>query len=209
MASWLTIVLPGAGYGPLGAVLRLPVLALEAAGATTATVTYPPRTATEEPIWWATLHEAVADQVGSAIAHAQPSRVTFVAKSLGTVALAALDASGLVEMGVDAIWLTPLFGQPEVRRGAVERHWRSLLVAGGADSYHHAEGHEEVRQALGAWSLVLDGADHALEVEGNPLATVEHLRCLTAAVINFSHLRPITRRHHRSLRTAVTRRQLL
>ena len=41
MTSWVVLVLPGGGYGPLGAALRIPVLALEGAGAEAVVVSYP------------------------------------------------------------------------------------------------------------------------------------------------------------------------
>jgi hypothetical protein len=40
MSRWVAIVLPGGGYGPLGAVLRFPILVLDAGGADTFVVDY-------------------------------------------------------------------------------------------------------------------------------------------------------------------------
>lgn len=184
MASWVTVVLPGGGYGPLGAAIRLPVLALESAGADTVAVEYAgsPFGGASEPEG-SEFHRAVREQVAAAAAGAR--RVSFVAKSLGTLALAALDPDVVASAAVEAIWLTPLFGRPEVRDGAVDRAWRSLLVAGGADGYHDERQHRAVAEAVGARSLVLAGADHRLEVRGDALATVDRLRLLTEAVIGF------------------------
>lgn len=126
MTSWVAIVLPGGRYGPLGAVLRIPVLALEGAGAQAVVVSYPAQTAEPDEPWWSELRDSVARQVASAVTQAR--WVTFVAKSLGTEALASLDGEALAGKEVDAIWLTPLLGEPEVRSGAIELGWRSLLV---------------------------------------------------------------------------------
>lgn len=183
MTSWVALVVPGGGYGPLGAALRIPVLALEGSGAEALVVSYPARTADPDEPWWSELRDSVARQVASAVTQAQ--RVTFVAKSLGTKALASLDSEALAGKEVDAIWLTPLFGEPEVRSGAIELGWRSLLVAGQADAYHEPDHHEAVRDALSAASVVLPGADHRLEVAGDALATVAGLRQLAEAVTEF------------------------
>ena len=124
-------------------------------------MSYPARSADPDEPWWSELRDSAARQVASAVTQAQ--RVTFVAKSLGTKALASLDSEALAGKEVDAIWLTPLFSEPDVHSGAIELGWRSLLVAGQADSYHQPEHHEAVRDALSAASVVLPVADHRLE----------------------------------------------
>lgn len=187
MASWVAVVLPGGGYGPLGAALRFPVLALEAAGARTVTVDYP-LSAVRDDHWLSQLRASVDEQVRAGVAEAE--RVTFVAKSLGTAALAGLAPDAVGGAYVDAVWLTPLFGEAEVRAGAVRHGWRSLLVAGAADGYHRPDLHDAVADALQAESLVLAGSNHALEVPGHPLATVEVMRQLTEAVVRFAGAAP-------------------
>lgn len=187
LARHLTIVLPGRAYGALGPAIRLPVLALEEVGAETAIVGYPAGAELPEgPSWWESFHRSVAGEVGALLAEKRPARVSFVAKSLGTVALAALPAGIAAGAVVEAIWLTPIFGQAEVRTGARDRRWRSLLVAGEADQLHEAEHHESVRRSLGAASLVLPGADHSLEVPGDVMGTIDGLRALAGAVLEFA-----------------------
>lgn len=187
VSRWVAIVLPGGGYGPIGAVLRLPILVLEARGADTVVVDYPQGDRQQR----ATLEElvqAASSQVARAVtaAAAVAERVTFVAKSFGTGILADLDPAVLSHARIEAIWLTPLFGYAAVRSGAIAHGWRSLLIAGDADDYHHPEAHEAVREALGADSLVLKDADHRLEIPGNPMATVDRLREVVEAVALFT-----------------------
>lgn len=190
MASYLAIVLPGGEYGAHGPALHLPRLALQEAGAEAVVVKYPPLPwpLPEGGEWWDDLHRAVAGEVASIVTEARPDRVTFVAKSLGTMALAALATATTGAARVDAVWLTPLFGLEAVRSGAISHGWPSLLVAGGADPAHDPAAHEQVRAALVAPSLVLAGADHALEVPGDVRATLDRLRALTEAVIAFAEL---------------------
>jgi hypothetical protein len=190
MASYLAIVLPGGEYGAQGPALHLPRLALQEAGAETVVVKYPPLPwpLPEGGAWWDDFHRSVAGEIASIVSDARPDRVTFVAKSLGTMALAALDAATTGAARVDAVWLTPLFGLEAVRSGAISHGWPSLVVAGGADAAHDPVAHEQVRAALVAPSLVLAGADHALEVPGDVRATLDRLRALTEAVIAFADL---------------------
>ena len=86
---------------------------------------------------------------------------------------------------MSAIWLTPLFGAADVRELAAQSGLRSLIVAGDADPYHDADGFEHVARALGASTLIVERADHALEVPGDVGASIDALSALTAAVLDF------------------------
>lgn len=182
MTEHLAIVLPGREYGYLGPALRLPRLVAEQAGARVVEVSYP---AVAPGGSWDGLYRAVADQVASAVSDTGAERVTFLAKSLGTVLLAALPPEIPLPGAVRAVWLTPIFGREPVREGAIAQGWPSLLVAGQADQFHEPSHHEAVAAALGAASVVLPGADHLLEVPGDVLATLRGWRLLTESVQGF------------------------
>jgi hypothetical protein len=182
--SHLGVLLPGASYGPLGPALRFPSLVLEELGAKVVAVEYPPAPPGGQ-LPWEDLWRSVGSAVAYQLADARPARVTFVAKSLGTLALAGLAEAVVGGALVEAIWLTPLFGLERVRKGAIGHRWRSLLVAGGADGYHDPLYHEVVRDALGADSLVLAGGDHCLEVRGDVGATLDGFRALVEALAEF------------------------
>ncbi|MHB1525367.1 MAG: hypothetical protein ACYCZN_03640 [Candidatus Dormibacteria bacterium] len=187
MVPHLVIVLPGQRYGVEGPALHIPVLALEEMGAETALIEYPTRLPeANETEWESAFRKSVATQVTSLLEGARPTKVTFLAKSLGTVVLASLEVTSQMTAQVQAIWVTPIFGQWPVRAGAVAHGWRSLLIAGGADPLHVPNHHEAVREALAADSLVLPNADHSLEVPGDVLATVDGLRALAQAVLAFA-----------------------
>lgn len=187
MGTHLGIVMPGQGYGPQGPVLRYPALVLRQLGAEVRTVAYPDLDdQLDEVAQWRKFSSDVGRQVSAFVDEVQPERLTFVAKSLGTIALANLDPALLSAVSrTEAVWLTPLFGRPDVRDGAVARWWRSLIVAGAADRAHDAGAHAEVVAALGAESVVLDGADHSLEVAGDIETTVAHHRVLVERVLRF------------------------
>ncbi len=184
MTSHLAIVLPGRMYGPLGPALRIPVLALQEVGAEVAVTEYPSEPG-RDASGWGPVFDAVNQQVGSLIRQHRPGRLTFLAKSLGTAALASLPPDLPLAARVDAMWITPLFGQAGVRSAAAARAWPSLVVAGGADSLHDPAGHQEVCRATGAVSLVLPRADHNLEVPSDVLATVEGFRLLAGTALDF------------------------
>jgi hypothetical protein len=184
--SHLGLVLPGGEYGPLGPALRVPVLALEQVGAEVRTVAYPPaRPGGLGEDESRAFNTSVATTVGEMVGEIRRERVTFIAKSRGSMALAALDPSVVRCDDVRAVWVTPAFGLDYVRRGAIAKGWRSLVVAGGIDSFHDPVGHDEVVRALDAWSLVLEGADHLLEVAGDVQATLACWTQVASAVLEF------------------------
>lgn len=184
MRNHLAILLPGREYGALGPALRLPRLAVEQSGSEVFEIQYPFAPAVDDPDAWDTLCVSVTEQIGAVLSERVPSRITFIAKSLGTFVLASLP-SDIPLPGVKAIWLTPLFGRESVRRGVVAKNWPSLLVAGEADQLHEPEHHGAVAHGLGAASLVLPRADHSLEIPGDVIATLDGFRVLTETVLDF------------------------
>ena len=188
MTDHLAIVLPGGNNDPWTAPVLLPSLALEEVGAKVERVSYDgapkPQGLTREAS--AEFNAALLKQVTALVDRHAPDRVTFVAKSRGALFLAAVDEASIA-CEVAAIWVTtPLVDLDEVREGVIEKSWRSLLVAGGADPYHDPVGHAEIGAALRADELVIPGANHGLVVEGDVLATVEGYRRLAEASLEFA-----------------------
>ena len=182
----LIVVLPGGGYGPQGPALRFPVLALEQLGPFETIVVAYPTVPTGAADASAMLTAAVVEQVLPAIQGAPTATVIFVAKSLGTRALAGICAQLPNDRTMSAIWLTPLFGVPEIRDRAATSGLRSLIVAGSVDPYHDPAGLDAVASALAASTLVVPNADHALEVRGDVLGTLHAMHSLTRAVLEFA-----------------------
>ena len=60
-----------------------------------------------------------------------------------------------------------------------------LVVSGDADRWYDPAGTTAVVGATGGSSLVIAGANHSLEVEGDVLATIEGFRRLAEAVLAF------------------------
>ena len=188
MASHLAVVLPGGNNDPWSPSVLLPALALEAAGATVERISYE-RPATGLALGLdesAEFNGAVVQHVGEILERPQPAKVTFVAKSRGTLFLAALDEA-VVPCEIEAVWITtPLVGVDYVGRGIIDKKWRSLLVAGQADPYHDARIHAEICSAIGAVELVIPGANHGLFVDGNAIATADGWRKLAEASVDFA-----------------------
>ena len=190
MSAHLAVVLPGGNNDPWTPPVLLPSLALEQAGAAVERISYgeprPRGLGVDES---AEFNAAVLEQLTAVVAQHDPDRVTFVAKSRGTLFLAAMDA-GAIDCDIRAVWVTtPLVGLDYVRAGIIEKSWPSLLVAGGADPYHDPTSHAEICAELGADELVIPNANHGLVVEGDVLATVDGYRRLAEVSLAFVHAR--------------------
>ena len=85
---------------------------------------------------------------------------------------------------VPAIWLTPLLVVPELVAGIRANPARQLLVGGTDDDLWDAD----VAASLatdGCDVLQVDGADHSMTVDGDPVRSAEILVEVTRAMANF------------------------
>ncbi len=95
------------------------------------------------------------------------SKVTLSGKSLGTLALGQLLTSEPSLSHAQAIWLTPLLKDQKLRGEIRKARQRSLLLIGTKDVHYDAACLEEMKTLPHVRTVVLEGADHSLEVEGD------------------------------------------
>ncbi len=104
--------------------------------------------------------------LGAALAQGQYEVLILVGKSIGTLALAHLVGSDLTPKPM-TIWLTPLLRQPQLVQAAIRFEGPALYIAGSADHTYEAGALARIQEATGAEALVIDGADHSLEIPGD------------------------------------------
>jgi hypothetical protein len=100
-----------------------------------------------------------------------------VGKSLGSAA-----APLVSERGLPAVWLTPLLTRADVT-DALAAASAPALAVGSPDDPSWGKGELPDNPALEV--LELDGLDHALQVSGDPIASLDVLRTVTARVSAF------------------------
>jgi hypothetical protein len=105
------------------------------------------------------------------------SRRLLVAKSISSHA-----APMAAEQAIPAIWLTPLLGEEQVRQGLAACSAPALLVGSTADGTWDSRAAAMVAPAR---VLELSGADHSLQLPGDPLGSIDLLREVTAAIDAF------------------------
>ena len=180
----LAVLLPGFGYGPDKPLLHYARKAALAAGFEVLAVEYGPL-----PRDRADLARAVRDAFGPALAAAAAQldsalagrafrSVFFVSKSFGTLVAGELTARRPA-LEAKNFYFTPL---PAALPYLAQPGGQRLAAAGTADPFVTASDRARMRAALGDRLLLFEGADHSLEVPGDPLAGVAILEQVTAAL---------------------------
>ena len=93
-------------------------------------------------------------------------RLTFIAKSIGTLVLGHLLTELPRKTPVQAIWLTPLINRQDLRAQIYRAAQPSLFVIGTQDHFFDAASVQEVQERSTEYGqmLLIEGADHGLEV---------------------------------------------
>jgi pimeloyl-ACP methyl ester carboxylesterase len=127
--------------------------------------------AEREPFEW------ITERAESALNATSATQVALVGKSLGSAA-----APLATQRALPAVWLTPLLIRPEVvaALGATDRP--TLIIGSPADPTWSG-GELPENEALEV--MELDGLDHSLQREDDPLGSIEVLREVTARVAAF------------------------
>jgi len=158
----VAIVLPGRSYGPDMAGLAIPIAIMRERGAHVVVAEYLPD---PWPDWrrveagdWSEITDVLAPRIEPALA--QADRVTLIAKSMGTSVISGL--SHLFPTTTEAIWLTPLFADPDVRRDVIAKAWRCLSVFATDDASRDPEGQARVTEACKGVELALENVGHGM-----------------------------------------------
>jgi predicted alpha/beta-hydrolase family hydrolase len=126
----------------------------------------------EEPFEW------MRDRAERALDSASDAdSVVVIGKSLASAA-----APLVAERGLAAVWLTPLLIRPEVVAALRAATAPALLVGSSADSTW-SDGEQPGGDSIEV--LELEGLDHSLQVEGDPLASLDVLRTMTERIAAF------------------------
>lgn len=180
----LAFVFPGVGYNGSMPLLYYPARMLTGQGADVLRVDYDYRRmdpGVREGAFAADV--TAAWQAG--LAERPYERVTLIGKSLGTLALGHLLATVPDPPPLRSIWLTPLFGDERLRRQALQVRHPAFFAAGTADAHHDAQALAAVQEATGGEALVIEGANHSLELEGDAIGSIHILERVMRAIQAF------------------------
>jgi hypothetical protein len=124
-----------------------------------------------EPFEW------MRERAERMLAATSAGTVAVIGKSLGSAA-----APLVAERGLPAVWLTPLLVRPDVVSAVRASPAPALLVGSAADPTW-SDGEQPGGGSVSV--LEFEGLDHSLQVEGDPLASLDVLRQVTERIGDF------------------------
>jgi hypothetical protein len=186
----LAMIFPGYAYGARMPLLYYPGRLLAFRGADVLHVEYAyhqrldyQSLSTEKRGRWFAADVEAASQAG--LSKRPYNRITLVGKSIGTRAMGHLLQSDQRLQRADCVWLTPLLRDVRLREQITERKPRSLFVIGTADKHYERSILTEVEQATEGESLVVEGANHSLEIPRDILGSLHALEKVIGALDRF------------------------
>lgn len=186
----VAVVFPGYGYRCYQPVIYYPSLALLSLGADVLWVEYAydqesdyqSMQPSERREWRLSDSKAA---INTALERQSYERLTLVGKSIGTSVIGDLLAEDPRLHAARVIWLTPLLKSEKLRTQLEQVNNPSLFVSGSVDSEYDAEFAARLEKRPSIRFLLLDDADHSLEVHADALRSVQMLRQLTEQVLEF------------------------
>ena len=139
----------------------------------------------ERDLWF---FDDVAAACGAGLGQRPYTRVTLVGKSLGTLAMGYLLTEYTRLPQGRCVWLTPLLRDDRLRAQMRRARGPSLFVIGTADGHYDPAYLDEVRLASGGESVVIQGADHSLEIEGDTVGSIRAVEQIVRAMQQFLDL---------------------
>lgn len=186
----LAIILPGVGYhadlpllyypGKIALNLGMDVLRLETAYSQRPAFSH--GSPTERTAWLDADTDAAVDAVLEFRTYHQ---VTFIGKSLGTRAMGHILERERIPIFSNWIWLTPILNDTRLVAQVQKHHPRSFFAIGTADHFFDQEVLNGLVESTSGRSLVIEGADHSLEIPRNIHLSIQALVQVITAIEEF------------------------
>jgi Alpha/beta hydrolase domain len=184
----LGIVLPGYRYSPEMAPLYYAGRILLEGGADLMRIEYtyyrtdfPKQPESEQDKW---ISGDVFAACEAAFSQRAYEKITLIGKSMGTLAMAQLLVDPRFQRAT-CVWLTPLLTVERLSSRIEQIHPRSLFIIGTADQFYKPDILERLEQSTGGRSLVLEGANHGLEIPGDIPRSLAALEQIVQALQEF------------------------
>jgi pimeloyl-ACP methyl ester carboxylesterase len=172
----LALLIPGNGYSPERPLLHFARAVFMKHGWTTQELWWPERPPRPEPSQMAMMREFAVRHVAAALERESAPKIALVGKSMGTFA-----AGIAADRGLPAVWLTPVLqyadSVADLRRATAP----FLLVGGTGDRGWIPE----TARGFGQPVCEIEGADHGMETDDDPVNSALILHQITIAIDRF------------------------
>jgi hypothetical protein len=129
---------------------------------------------------------ADSDAAYRVLCEQQPyQHITVVGKSLGTQAMTHLFATQTFPAATDALWLTPVLSNSQVRAQIATFSGRSILVIGTADSFYDPGLLAKIGETPTRKFVVIEGANHGIDVSNDVIRSIQALETTIRAIVAF------------------------
>ncbi|MGA3093919.1 MAG: hypothetical protein ABSD79_00855 [Dehalococcoidales bacterium] len=112
-------------------------------------------------------------------------QVILAGKSIGTLSMALLLAQSAGLDPAVTIWLTPLLHDSLVVKAAQEHAGPSFFMAGSGDKTFDPHVMQRIKDRVAVQVWIAEGADHSLEIPGDPLQSLKILLAGMQALSTF------------------------
>ena len=176
----VVLLIPGMSYSPERPLLHFASAVFGTYGWTTQDVWWaerpPQRDGQDLGVWFARLRSFAQAHLLRLLERETAPKIALVGKSLGAF------AAGLAaDRSLPGIWLTPVLRDSELP-GDLRRSPAPFLLVGGTSD---PSWDPEVAHGFGQPVYEAEGADHAMEIAGDPVRSAEVLRQATSAMDTF------------------------
>ena len=185
----LGIIFPGVGYSSQMPALYYPTQILLALGADVLRLDHHylrsdfQALPDEEKTRW--LEADALAVLQAALAIKVYKRLTFVGKSIATVALARILTELKSLDNATFVWLTPLLKRAGFKETIARHPHNALFIIGSDDQHYDAALLEQIRISTNGQVLLIEGAGHSLEIKGDVSASVRVQGRIVAALERF------------------------
>jgi hypothetical protein len=180
----LVIILPGAGYTTQAPLLHFTTGLFYSKGFDALHINYSFSRQELSVLSEETFTKDVELVIDQAIKNKEYSNYYLVAKSIGTIALSYL-LNNTMFKEAKVVWLTPLLQRDDVFNAMVNSDNKGLCIIGDKDSCFIVERFERLKNNDDLILKVVDGGNHSLELDEEPIKSIEILKRVISEINEF------------------------
>ena len=186
----LALVFPGRGYSSQGPLLHYTINLLLESRVSVLSVDYAYWNNQEfNSLEWEDrqrwLYADVEEAYKAAVDHIDSEVRVLVGKSLGTLAIGRLLDTFSETRRCRVIWHTPLIKMPHLVTQITRHHPHSIFVIGTSDPHYDKEILGQVKSATGGSLVVVDNANHSMEVPGGVIESLDVMNEIIEGIRQF------------------------